>query len=144
MRPAQRSHWGEKIADDGLDSRVRRPVRSTQLWNSRFTCRDRLHQRAPRGRQRGTGPGSSRLTSPFVAVCLPRGNERQSTFLADVWSSSLSMPLVRGSWAAFDGIADWIGAHMGKGLEGVGALGPGFDGMRKCFERGCWMISGSF
>lgn len=29
------------------------------------------------------------------------------------------MPLVRGSWAAFDGIADWIGADMAKGLEGV-------------------------
>lgn len=53
------------------------------------------------------------------------------------------MPLVRGSWAAFDGIADWIGADMAKGLEGVGALGTGSDGMRKCFERGCWMIRAS-
>lgn len=76
-------------------------------------------------------------------MCLPRRNERQSTFLEDVWSSSWSMPLVRGSWAAFDGIADWIGADMAKGLEGVGALGTGSDGMRKCFERGCWMIRAS-
>jgi hypothetical protein len=53
------------------------------------------------------------------------------------------MPLVRGSWAAVDGVVAWIGADMANGLEEVGALGSGFDGMRKCFVRGCWMIRAS-